>query len=118
MMVALSRISGCRVFRNNVGMGWAGEAVQVNAPTTLTVFPGDVLVRKARPLREEVSDLLRDGPEHCRPGSEAEQVGAVEALAHTGVRRTSQSVTRTSATARPTNNPASKSWNVQNRPAG
>lgn len=50
MMVALSRISGCRVFRNNVGMGWAGEVVQVSAPTTLTVFPGDVLVRKARPL--------------------------------------------------------------------
>lgn len=51
IMLALTN-AGARVFRNNVGTGWAGSAhVCRGRPETVTLNPGDVLVRKARPLR-------------------------------------------------------------------
>lgn len=40
-----------RLFRNNTGVGWAGKAeVCRNEPRTVTLQPGDVVVRRARPL--------------------------------------------------------------------
>lgn len=43
--------AGARVFRNNIGIGWAGSPVyKVHRVETVTLHPGDVVVRHARPL--------------------------------------------------------------------
>ncbi|MFZ3118222.1 MAG: hypothetical protein WA159_07885, partial [Variovorax sp.] len=39
-----------RLFRNSVGLGWVGKSMRFNAPTTFKAAPGDVLIRRARPL--------------------------------------------------------------------
>lgn len=53
---------GHRLFRSNTGMGWAGHAIHFTNKQTVFVGPGDVLIRKARPLHaglcEGGSDLL------------------------------------------------------------
>ena len=42
---------GGRLFRINTGLGWIGNQSQrVAAPTQVTIYPGDVLIRRARPL--------------------------------------------------------------------
>lgn len=43
--------NGSRLFRQNVGLGWAGTARKITKRETVTVNPGDVVIRKARPLR-------------------------------------------------------------------
>ena len=51
-----------RLWRNNVGTGWAGQATQIRRRGMLAVEPGDVLVRNARPLHAGLctgsSDLI------------------------------------------------------------
>jgi len=52
-----------RAFRNNVGVGWAGRATMCrNMPMTVTLQPGDVVVRGAHPLHaglcEGSSDII------------------------------------------------------------
>ncbi len=42
--------AGARIFRNHVGLGWQGRAQQFARPGVVPVEPGDVLIRKARPL--------------------------------------------------------------------
>lgn len=53
---------GARLFRNNSGVGWAGEQVRVNRPMMVLMLPHDVLVRKARALHAGLcpgsSDLI------------------------------------------------------------
>ena len=53
---------GARLFRNNVAMGWVGQSERVSHPATLTIYPGDVVIRRARPLHtglcEGSSDLI------------------------------------------------------------
>ena len=40
-----------RLVRINSGMGWISEkSVRVTKPTPVTVYPGDILLRKARPF--------------------------------------------------------------------
>jgi hypothetical protein len=39
-----------RAFRNSVGLGWVGQSKRFSAKETITVAPGDVLIRRARPL--------------------------------------------------------------------
>lgn len=41
---------GHRIFRNNVGLGWVGKSVRFSKPMKIEVFPGDVLIKAARPL--------------------------------------------------------------------
>lgn len=41
---------GHRLFRQNTGVGWAGEAIEISQETTMKLYPGDVVIRKARPL--------------------------------------------------------------------
>ncbi len=49
-MLRLTEI-GCRVFRNNVAQAWVGSVVaRITRPTTVTLQPGDVVIRNARPL--------------------------------------------------------------------
>lgn len=43
-----------RLFRNNVGTGWAGQAMRITAANRFTIGqtlqPGDVVIRQGRPL--------------------------------------------------------------------
>jgi hypothetical protein len=50
IMIALSK-AGATIFRNNVGVGWAGKAEKQTQSRLVQVHPGDVVVRNARPLR-------------------------------------------------------------------
>lgn len=62
IMVALSRVPGIRVFRQNVGVGWCGQVQKIARATTVFVNAGDVVVRNARPLHaglcEGSSDIV------------------------------------------------------------
>lgn len=46
-LVKLSK-EGFRLFRNNVGKAWSGKSTFIKKITTVTLEPGDVLVRRAR----------------------------------------------------------------------
>lgn len=39
-----------RLFRNNTGQGWIGKSTRFSRADTVTVQPGDVLIRQARAL--------------------------------------------------------------------
>ena len=39
---------GHRIFRSNVGEGWIGKAVFFSKPAKVEVYPGDVIIRKAK----------------------------------------------------------------------
>jgi hypothetical protein len=41
---------GFRLFRQNTGQGYVGESIRFSKPMKIEVMPGDVLIRKARPL--------------------------------------------------------------------
>lgn len=51
-----------RLFRNNVGQAWVGNAARFSNAGTVIVSPGDVLLRNARPLHAGLcagsSDLI------------------------------------------------------------
>lgn len=51
-----------RLFRNNVGVFWAGKVERVRAPCRIEVTPADVVIRNARPvscgLQEGSGDLI------------------------------------------------------------
>lgn len=53
---------GHRLFRNNSGVGWAGEQVRVSRPQMVMMREGDVLIRNARALHAGLatgsSDLI------------------------------------------------------------
>jgi hypothetical protein len=53
---------GHRLFRNITAMGWAGQATKIHQTMMVQVWPGDVVVRKAYPIRaglcEGSSDLI------------------------------------------------------------
>lgn len=65
ILMACSRGS-VRLWRNNVGTGWAGQAVRINTANLAAVAhslrPGDVVIRQARPLHAGLcvgsSDLI------------------------------------------------------------
>jgi hypothetical protein len=59
IMFAASR-GNIRLFRQNVGMAWAGRVEKFPAPRTVHVTPSDVVIRNARPFHagiEGMSDL-------------------------------------------------------------
>ena len=39
---------GHRIFRNNRGESWIGQAVFFSKPAKIEVYPGDVIIRKAK----------------------------------------------------------------------
>lgn len=49
IMLACSR-GPVRLFRNSVGLGWVGKPIRVQRPEMVLMTPGDVLIKKARPL--------------------------------------------------------------------
>lgn len=48
---------GARLFRQQVGMAWVGNAERFGQARTVRVNPGDVLVRKARPFHAGVNGM-------------------------------------------------------------
>lgn len=60
-MLRLSKI-GSRVFRNNVAQAWVGISKRIDAPMTVRLNIGDVVIRNARPLHAGLcngsSDLI------------------------------------------------------------
>ena len=40
-----------RLFRNNTGQAWQGAAHVARGPEMVTLLPGDVVIRKAQPVR-------------------------------------------------------------------
>lgn len=61
ILLACSR-GATRLWRNNVAQAWVGQPVQSPRPITVTLQPGDVLLRNARPLHAGLctgsSDLI------------------------------------------------------------
>lgn len=49
VLLAVSKL-GARLFRNNTGMAWIGRSEKILKASTVRVFPGDVVIREARPL--------------------------------------------------------------------
>lgn len=49
ILLACSR-GRVRLFRNSVGIGWIGKTERVTRATSMMIYPGDVVVRKARAL--------------------------------------------------------------------
>lgn len=65
MLLAAGKIrsASVRIFRNNVGLGWSGQAVKVTGANLLTVRlqPGDVVLRNARPVKYGLMTGSGDG---------------------------------------------------------
>ena len=90
-----------RLWRNNVGTGWAGQATRVTAGNLRAVLssirPGDVVVRQARPLHAGLcvgsSDLIGYRSVEVSPamvGQRLAQFVAVEVKTPTGRPTTQQ----------------------------
>ena len=60
IMLACSR-GPVRLFRNSVGLGWVGKPIRVQKPELVQMLPGDVLIRKARPLH---AGLVKGSGDH------------------------------------------------------
>ena len=48
IMLAMSKIKGVRIFRNNQGVGWIGASRLFASKQTVNVEKGDVLIKNAR----------------------------------------------------------------------
>jgi len=48
IMIAIGKIKGVRIFRNNVGVSWTGKSVQFSTSRTVNVEKGDVLIKNGR----------------------------------------------------------------------
>lgn len=52
IMAAIGSLPDLRVWRNNTGQAWTGNAVlKPQKTTTVTINPGDVLIRRAHPIK-------------------------------------------------------------------
>lgn len=52
---------GCRLFRNNVGLGWVGKVINITKEVKLNLRPGDKIIRAARPLHAGLCKGSSDG---------------------------------------------------------
>lgn len=63
VMRSLARLAsslGARLFRQQTGMGWVGKVERWNFMRKVDIYPGDIVIRKARPFHagfEGLSDL-------------------------------------------------------------
>lgn len=82
-----------RLWRNNVGTGWTGQAIRVTAANrhTLQLQPGDVVVRNSRPLHAGLcvgsGDLIGYRSLEVTPemvGSRLAQFASIEVKTATG----------------------------------
>lgn len=70
LLLACSR-GPVRLFRNSVGVGWVGKVERPSRATQVMVFPGDIVIRKARVLHaglhEGSGDLIGWVAREVRP---------------------------------------------------
>jgi len=84
IMIKVSQ-HGARVFRNNSGTAWAGTAHKYTSRETVTVNPGDVVVRQARPLHAGLTksgsaDLIGIVPVTIRPDHVGQRIGVFASI--------------------------------------
>ena len=76
--------SGTLLWRQNVGMGWTGEATKITRRQTVAVQPGDVVIRNARPFRaglcEGSSDIIGCHPVVITASMIGQTIGIFAAL--------------------------------------
>ncbi len=62
IQLALAPHADLKLWRNNIGQGWIGDAKRYDKTAKVTVHPGDVVIRHARPLhaglQEGSGDLI------------------------------------------------------------
>lgn len=52
ILAAIGSLPWLRIWRNNTGQAWTGNKVeQIRCHTTISVGPGDVVIRRAHPIR-------------------------------------------------------------------
>lgn len=91
IMVAATK-RNWRLFRNNVGMAWMGRSTVCRQPLAVTMLPGDVLIRNAKPVRFGIggsggSDLIGFAPQLITTADVGRQLpifAAVEVKTKTG----------------------------------
>ena len=90
VMGAVNEAGGI-VFRQNVGMGWQGDVTRIKTASVVKLYPGDLVIRKARPLHAGLikgsSDLIgwRSIPvSSLPPDAVIAQFVAVEVKTNTG----------------------------------
>jgi hypothetical protein len=67
ILLACSR-GPTRLFRQNVGVGFVGQSERFDRPGIVTVQPGDVLIRNARPFHAGVTGMADLGGWTTRNG--------------------------------------------------
>lgn len=78
LQVAASKL-GARLFRQNTGMAWVGDARRFAKPELVKVMPGDVVIRRARPFHAGITGMSDLGG--WTPATvTAEMVGSTVAL--------------------------------------
>lgn len=89
-MLAVSEAGGV-AFRQNVGLGWQGDVTRIKTASVVKLYPGDLVIRNARPLHAGLikgsSDLIgwRSIPvSSLPPDSVVAQFVAVEVKTNTG----------------------------------
>ena len=101
-LLALSE-AGHLAMRNNTGVGWTGSPytyygklvqnpLRVTKPTTVTLMPGDVLIRRARPLR---AGLMVGGGDIVVCRKDDGRFGMVECKSETGRQSKDQRLVQT-----------------------
>lgn len=55
-LIIMASQLGHRLFRCQTAQGWVGESARFTKEQKIFVYPGDVLVRKARPLHAGLTD--------------------------------------------------------------
>lgn len=56
LQIAASSL-GARLFRQNVGLAWVGRVERVQRERAVTVRPGDVVIRSARPFKVGIAGM-------------------------------------------------------------
>lgn len=90
VQLAVSEAGGV-TFRQNVGLGWQGDVIRIKTASVVKLYPGDLVIRNARPLHAGLikgsSDLIgwRSIPvSSLPPDSVVAQFVAVEVKTNTG----------------------------------
>lgn len=90
ILLAVSEAGGV-AFRQNVGLGWQGDVTRIKTASVVKLYPGDLVIRNARPLHAGLikgsSDLIgwRSIPvSSLPPDAVIAQFVAVEVKTNTG----------------------------------
>lgn len=101
VMLAVHRVRGVRLFRNNVGTGWVGKSRRLRPGERITARGGEILIENPRPLNAGLFKGSADGigwrtvvitPDMV--GREIAQFLSIETKSATGGTRTEQETWR------------------------